>query len=280
MGKYDFRPQRVLAVANQLLETKRIASPPPWHTIIQDIPPPGLLARPVFRDARSVSEHKAARHIPKPGKASRNFGGLNSEIRGRKVKNIFQPLQIGHGEDKLRAEFFGDHPWELARPKVVLEDSGNDAAEYDWSRLKQPGKPLDGESVIQRQLWLMQNQNMNKELAYDIARKEFYYYRHIEDVERRVAREEAMSVGAYFGKGPLEVSMELEDNVVEHWKKWALRQAEMDSQRRSSAYTGNEDEVDMMDPNAEEELLEAELKELEAGDASGLDTLGGVSTGP
>jgi small subunit ribosomal protein S23 len=45
----------------------------------------------------------------------------------------------------LRADFFGDHPWELARPKIILENSGNDAKGWDWSKIVQPGKPLDGE---------------------------------------------------------------------------------------------------------------------------------------
>lgn len=58
---------------------------------------------------------------------------------------MFQPVKIRYEEDQLRKEFFRDHPWELARPRVVLENSGNDHAGYDWSKLKQRGKRLDGE---------------------------------------------------------------------------------------------------------------------------------------
>lgn len=62
---------------------------------------------------------------------------------------------------------------------------------------------------------------LTKEQAYDIARKEFYAIRHGEDIERRIAAEEARMVGAYFGKSRLEVSMELENKTFEEWRTWA-----------------------------------------------------------
>jgi small subunit ribosomal protein S23 len=116
MGRYDFRAQRVLANANLALETKRISTPPVWHQIVQDVPPPPRLTRP-------VKQHFASR-------------------------NKFRPQQIKYPEDQLRQEFFSDHPWELARPRVVLEDSGNDHREYDWSGLEQDGKRVDGERYV------------------------------------------------------------------------------------------------------------------------------------
>jgi small subunit ribosomal protein S23 len=112
MGRYDLRAQRVLANANLALEAKRISTPPVWHHVIQDVPPPPRLTRPVKRQKRY---------------------------------NKYKPVHITYPEDKLRTEFFSDHPWELARPRVVLEDSGNDHKAYDWSELEQDGKRLDGE---------------------------------------------------------------------------------------------------------------------------------------
>ena len=58
---------------------------------------------------------------------------------------MFQPMPIVYPEDKLRSEFFGDHPWELARPRVILENDGKDGEKWDWSRIVQPRKKLDGE---------------------------------------------------------------------------------------------------------------------------------------
>lgn len=51
-------------------------------------------------------------------------------------------------EDKLRMNFFQDHPWELARPRVILEDDGKDGQKVDWSELDQPGRQLNGERYI------------------------------------------------------------------------------------------------------------------------------------
>jgi small subunit ribosomal protein S23 len=114
MGRYDLRAQRVLANANLALETKRISTPPVWHQVVQDIPPPPRLNRPV-------------------------------KHRSRYGYNKFKPERIAYPEDELRSEFFSDHPWELARPRVVLEDSGNDHKDYNWSELEQDGKRIDGE---------------------------------------------------------------------------------------------------------------------------------------
>lgn len=61
---------------------------------------------------------------------------------------MFQPLPIKFEEDKMRRAFFRDHPWELARPRVVVESSGKDFERYDWSRIQQPGKQLDGERYV------------------------------------------------------------------------------------------------------------------------------------
>lgn len=79
---------------------------------------------------------------------------------------------------------------------------------------------------------------MTSEKAYDQARKEFYALRHEEEVERRVAREEALSTGAFFGKSAIEVGMELEDKTYENWKTWAMQEITLINQQRDAAYTG------------------------------------------
>ncbi|ORY05552.1 37S ribosomal protein Rsm25 [Clohesyomyces aquaticus] len=216
MGRYDFRPFRVRQTAKALFDSKRNASLPCWYDTVGNIPPSETLARPILRAPRPKGVKKPSR--------------------------MFQPLPIVHPEDRLRTEFFGDHPWELARPRLVVEDSGNDAKEYDWSRIVQPGKQLDGESVVQRQLWLMKHSKFSKAHAYDVARREFYKYRHLEEIRQRVAKEEALSTGAYFGKGPLEIGMELEDRTWESWKVWAERQIDDEQQARAQMFSGPQDE--------------------------------------
>ena len=118
-------------------------------------------------------------------------------------------------------------------------------------------------SVIQRQLWLLQNHpSMTRAEAYDKARKEFYDLRLQQDVERRVAREEALATGAQFGKSVNEISMEIEDVEYERWKEWAKKEAEKMVLKRAATYTDYT--VEDVVPEVEPEELETVPEEPEA----------------
>lgn len=231
---------RVHRAATQLLETKRMKVPPPWYDVVADVPPAQQLVRPLQR--------------------TYNVKDLRKNVR--KPSRMFQPQKLAYQEDDLRKDFFKDHPWELARPRVILENDGADGKRWDWSKIVQPGKKLDGESVVQRQVWLMKHEKLDRPTAYDRARKEFYDYRHYEAIEQRVAKEEALAVGAYFGLGPLEVGMELENQAFEEWKSWALNEIELQRQAQAAMYTGAESgaalkEGDPSLPAAAEEVEES-----------------------
>jgi len=119
MGRYDFRALRVRQAAKALVDAGMNKHLPLWYNTVGNIPPSDALARPVLRAPRPKGNRKPSR--------------------------MFQPMPIVYPEDHLRKDFFGDHPWELARPRIILEDSGNDAKNWDWSKIQQPGKALDGE---------------------------------------------------------------------------------------------------------------------------------------
>lgn len=72
----------------------------------------------------------------------RRFGKI------KKASRLFQPQHIRYEEDELRQEFFTDHPWELARPRVLLENDGKDSQRWDWSKPDQSGRPLNGERFV------------------------------------------------------------------------------------------------------------------------------------
>jgi len=115
------------------------------------------------------------------------------------------------------------------------------------------------DSVVQRQRWLMVNQRLPQAEAYDKARKEFYKLRHREDIQRRVAKEEALMVGAKFGPGPVEIGMQLEDEAYEAWREWANKEVETLKQMSASAGTGLDEEDAVFssnDPGAEDALNE------------------------
>ena len=80
-------------------------------------------------------------------------------------------------------------------------------------------------SVVQRQMWLMENNpEITEDQAYDAVRKDFYLLRQEEEIERRVAKEEARMVGSYFGMSDNQVGMLLEDQQFERWKRWATKE--------------------------------------------------------
>jgi small subunit ribosomal protein S23 len=93
-------------------------------------------------------------------------------------------------------------------------------------------------------MWLMENEGLERDEAYDRARREFYHARLREDVERRIAKEEAEAYGAYWGMSMSEVGMELEDREYERWKAWAENEIAELELRRASAYTGLPDVVE------------------------------------
>ncbi|KAL8687559.1 MAG: hypothetical protein Q9218_006303 [Villophora microphyllina] len=263
MGRYDFRPLRVHQTATRLVASERIQSVPPWHDVVGRIPP-----------AQTLVRSQPLQHQERPRR-----------LNIKKPSKLFQPQRITYEEDNLRKEFFGDHPWELARPRVVLENDGRDSERKDWSLVSQPDRHVDGESVVQRQVFLLHgnpekgqipNPNMTPARAYDQARKEFYETRLHQDIERRIAKEEAMATGAYFGKTVLQVGMQLEDKVFEEWKTWATAEVIKQEQKRAAMYTGVDNESAALSEKGSE--TEAVLSELKASiPAQGQEAFGGAA---
>ncbi|PGH07865.1 37S ribosomal protein S25, mitochondrial [Blastomyces parvus] len=238
MGRYNLTALRVRRTALATTQCGKPGTRQPWLDVMADIPPTSILVRnqapshPIIKQRMKTVPGKS-----KPQLEIKTYAGRKQT--SKKPSRIFQPKEIRYEEDQLRKAFFRDHPWELARPRVVLENDGNDHRRYNWQNIQQPGKKLDGESVVQRQLYLLNNvPDMTKGAAYDIARREFYQLRLQEDVERRVAQEEALATGAYFGPDMHTVGMELENQEYEKWKVWAESENQA-MEQRLAAFTGS-----------------------------------------
>lgn len=105
MPRLNQAASRVHSHAAQILHNTTHTYPPPWLSTIQTTPPSEKLVRPALQRSRRV---------------------------GRKPSRMFQPVPVSYQEDKLRWEYFNDHPWELARPRVVLEGDGRDMERWNW----------------------------------------------------------------------------------------------------------------------------------------------------
>jgi small subunit ribosomal protein S23 len=106
MGRINHAASRVQSHAAQILNNTRHTYPPPWLSTIQTIPPSEKLVRPALQ---------------------------RSKRPWKRPSRLFQPVPVKYEEDQLRWEYFNDHPWELAKPRVVLENDGRDMAGWDWS---------------------------------------------------------------------------------------------------------------------------------------------------
>ena len=104
--------------------------------------------------------------------------------------------------------------------------------------------------MVQRQLHLLQTvPDITVSQAYDKARKEFYDIRRQEDIQRRVAAEEAEAMGANFGPSVLQWSMQIENKQYDDWEEWSKKTV-IENMQRNAAFAGET-------MNVEEELIEA-----------------------
>ena len=198
---------RVHELTSQLLEGGYLKQEPAWYRPVISSPPSHTLAR------GAVPHHSPT--------STRTRSHTN-----RNPVNIRYPQRIFYREDALRKKFYRDHPWELARPRSIVEDTGDDHRFYDWSKLVQEGKPTDGESVVQYQLWLMNCQHLPERTAYQMATQKFYSVRIGQDIDRRIAKEEQEAFGLEFFPGPVDVGVELEQKQIADWREKAAKQVE------------------------------------------------------
>lgn len=105
----------------------------PWASALRAVPPAEVLTRTL------PVQHG-------PAVTVRSLKRKKSDAGGKGLASLMKPQPLVYIEDELRKRFYRDHPWELARPRVVAEVDGMDARQWDWSKgLRQPGMQLSGE---------------------------------------------------------------------------------------------------------------------------------------
>lgn len=146
MGKINLTALRVRQTALNQFASGKISKLPQWVDVISEIPPAETLIR--TRPPQHQLVQQRMKTVAGSSKPQAVFEFQEKRRKPRKASRLFQPVEIKYEEDQLRTEFFRDHPWELARPRLLLESSGKDFEHHDWSRIQQPGKRLDGERYI------------------------------------------------------------------------------------------------------------------------------------
>jgi len=187
------QPIPVFRNVSRLYKAKVINSVPVWHKVMQAVPPSQALPRSASSLNASVSlsfEEKSSSHyeqvlnqlLPKPHKTVNS--NANKHLRRRKLR----PQKISYPEDALRRKFYSDHPFELARPKTLVEvepinqgekqnpEKNQSSNSQAWNDLFRDVNDVTGEHVIQYQLYLIAQGKSISE-AYDEACREFYCFR-------------------------------------------------------------------------------------------------------
>ncbi|CDR39217.1 CYFA0S03e00936g1_1 [Cyberlindnera fabianii] len=212
--KLQTKAVNVLERTSTYLKAGVLSKKPAWLDVVGSNPPnKNFLHEPVApQEQQTFKLGKGALNKKTDGPLYKTRQSL------RKGKNIYKPNKLRFVEDELRQLFFEQHPWELARPKILLENTGADIKTQDWKTIKQLNKALDGESVVQRTLYLLNTEKKSLADAYDQARFEFYRVRIEEEIEDQVSREENEMFGAIYKDSPLEHGVKQEQKVIDQWK--------------------------------------------------------------
>lgn len=203
---------------------------PLWYKVVANNPPQWDLTRKV-----RLENLQQAQEADLTKKSSTAL--FRTKLKPSQMKNhLLKTRKLTYIEDELRSLFYDQHPWELADPKSLIENEATLNAKYDWSRMVQIYKKLDGESVVQRTLYIKETEPDTSIIeAYDRARHEYYRLKMNEDIESSVTLEESTMFGAVFQKTPLEHGYEEEQKVLEKWRVDAIHQTEILTSSRDAA---------------------------------------------
>ncbi|QLL30411.1 hypothetical protein HG536_0A02280 [Torulaspora globosa] len=252
----------VLERTSAYLRSGLLKNTPAWYDVVASVPPRTRFARePRLLNPSNMKKLTELREqmgeLNGKGLYKTRASSLDRKINTSK---LYRAPKLQFFEDQLREVFYQQHPWEFSRPKMLVENDAEE--EYDWSRIQQLGKPLDGESVVQRTLYLLKESPGKSVVeAYDQARFEFYRLRMQQEVEQQVAQEECEMFGSVYGTSAIDFGVEQEQKVIDVWKQKALEETDLLAARRanpSETWAAAEDEEGKKGPedqNTEEIVL-------------------------
>lgn len=251
----------VLERTSAYLRSGLLKETPAWYQVVASVPPTTKFTRePRFINPSSGKKTVQYKDFAQSVNNKGFYKTRNSSCDRKPLDNrLYKPPKLQYVEDQLRQVFYQQHPWELSRPKVLVENEANE--NMDWSHMLQLGKPLDGESVVQRTMFLLQETpNVGMLDAYDRARFEFYRLRMQEEIEQQVAQEEAEMFGSVFSSSAIDFGVDQEQKVIEVWKRKTIQETELLAARRASPAESwgqeaqNEDAGENIDGQETEEL--------------------------
>ena len=207
-------------------ETEGKIVEPIWYRVVLSNPPTYQLL-PRLRALEVQLEQDRYRYEKDKVDSRGFYVTRNKQKYSTGGKHLYRLPKLHNEEDRIRHLFYTNHPWELARPRNMVENNNPTPSTLDWSSIVQSRMQLSGESVVQRTLWLAKQPEYKQANgsdwfhAYEQARLEFYRLRMRQQAEAQIAQEEALMHGAVFGPSVWDSYVAREQNVVDKFTQEA-----------------------------------------------------------
>jgi small subunit ribosomal protein S23 len=138
-------PSNVAQTVSRLLQANILKKPPVWLQAVKKYPPGPSLIRVSQFDTRGLQPFEKTNEDENAEDQNKRQR-LGAALSTRRVTKRYKPVRppvIVYPEDALRRRFYRDHPYELSRPRLLLERDGHNRR--DWTRLCQEGESPTGE---------------------------------------------------------------------------------------------------------------------------------------
>ncbi len=233
---------QVLERTSQYLDSGLMTKQPSWYKVLAYHPPMFNNTKTVkIQLLKKIKEEEDTRYNEILNVDKRN-GFYKTRLTPKQMnKDFLKPEKLRFVEDDIRSLFYKQHPWELADPKVLNENERNlNIGKLDWSTMKQYTKKLDGESVVQRTLYLVKVENMPLYNAYEQSKYEYYRLKIADETESSVTAEQSEMFGAVYNKSAIEYGFDKEMAVLSKWKKDAIALTKViEAKRANSSASGS-----------------------------------------
>ncbi|SNX82526.1 related to RSM25 - mitochondrial ribosomal protein, small subunit [Melanopsichium pennsylvanicum] len=232
-------PSQVPQTVSRLLESGFFKTPPAWFEAVNNHPPVIVPARhPVQRPDEDLPRRLRSTtqtRLSKVGSSSKTSVNsqqqqwgrdpTNSKKKSRTLTPKLTPKPIVYDEDKVRQQFFRDHPWEAYRPKTLVEMSAQVGDETrvhgDPKRLRSYGRNPSVEDLIVCTLAAHRQGGLSLSQAYHNTLSSYHGLKAEHEHATRYATLEANYYGADLGKTETQRGFEKEDKALESWAVWA-----------------------------------------------------------
>lgn len=224
---------QVVQTVSRQLEAGLIKQPPVWYEAVinhppMTVPPRQLVARPdadLPRSLKSGGKQVSSWLGDRPSTLARNRDPMNSKKKAKSLAPDLRPKPIVYDQDKIRQQFFRDHPWEAYRPTTLVEMGAELPTESrihgDPKRLRSYGRNPSVEDFVACTMAAHKTGALSLSQAYHNTLSAYHGLKAEHEHASRYAVLEATYYGAGLGKSETQRGFEKEERALESWAAWA-----------------------------------------------------------